>query len=79
MTEKIKVVPNPEAESPIEETETVRPKFPTKLVRNVLIGAAGVAITGYVVSKLKNKDDETDSEETAPWMNIAVPVQTPSE
>lgn len=72
-SEKVKIVPNPEAEVEAEETES-KSKFPMKLVRNVVIGAVGVAITGYVVSKLRNKDDEEESSEsTAQWIGVIVP------
>jgi hypothetical protein len=74
-TEKIKIVPNPEVV--VEEETTSKPKFPTKLVRNVLIGAAGAAITGYVVCKLRNKEEDEDSDSETPWVAMFVPESTP--
>lgn len=78
MSEKVKIVPNPEVETVSEETEPEsKSKFPTKLIRNIVIGAVGVAITGYVVSKLRNKDDdEADSNDETPWVNVFVPAPT---
>lgn len=73
MSEKPKIVPNPEAATPEEETTESKSRFPTKLIRNVVIGAVGVAITGYVISKLRNKDDEEEvKSEENPWIDVFV-------
>lgn len=79
MSEKVKIVPNPEVEAPEVEVETEpKSKFPTKLVRNVIIGAVGVAVTGYVVSKIRSKDKEEEEAEAQeyPWVNVFVPADS---
>ena len=77
-TEKPKIVPNPEH---IEAEEEVpeKGKFPTKLVRNVIVGAVGIAITGYVVSKLRNKSDEDSESSESPWVDVFVPTVVPTQ
>lgn len=77
MSEKPTIVPNPEVVVE-EEIPEQKPKFPTKLVRNVLIGAAGVAITGYVVSKIRSKDDCEEETSTIPWQDFVPAAQTES-
>lgn len=72
-TEKVKIVPNPETVE--EETET-KPKFPSKLVRNVVIGASAAAITGYIACKLRSKDEDEDSDFENPWIDV---LTTPSQ
>jgi hypothetical protein len=82
MSEKVKIIPNPEAVPAEEVVETKsKPEFPTKLVRNILIGAAGVAITGYVAYKIQNKEDnKSDDSCKSDWETEYVPVpQTSNE
>lgn len=67
MSEKVKNEPTPKEE--VTEETPEKAKFPTTLVRNVIVGAIGVALTGYVVSKMRNKDDAEEESET-PWMDF---------